>query len=759
MKNFPYKQVINKYMLIAWLGVLLGIAIIGKAAYIMFAQGDMWARIAETCVIDSTLISVNRGDIISADGQLLATYVPEYKLFMDYNIYDNDSTRRAKLTHKKDSVLLSKLDSLGEGLHAILPDKSAQWFKDKIKEGLDTPTKSGGRQRHWSIYPKRISYLDYKEVKKLPFFNLSKNFSGFHTEVYNKIDKPFGSLAARTLGDVERSSGRGISGLQKQFDSLLAGVPGLAHKVKTMNEYLPVIDRKPVAGANVYTTIDVNMQDFCENALVEKLKEIDGMYGVAILMEVKTGDIKAIANMQRCDDGVYRDIQNLAVSQLMQPGSVFKTISLTAAMEAGRIHIGDSVNCSAGSVSVGGYTIKDASSRSRKVLKVPEVLGYSSNVGVIKLITRAYGENKATQQQFCDDVMKLGIAEDMQLDIPGYVSARIPSPKSMGEYWSASSMASMSIGYSTMVPPISLIAFYNGIANGGKMMRPRLVTHITRNGEVIKNIPPRAIKERMCSPETARDITKCLRWVVSDGLGGKAASPHFTVAGKTGTARVQQAGHMGEYLVTFVGFFPVENPRYTCVVCMRKAGSGSGGGMCGPVFKQIAEYVMAQGNQSDIRDNIDSLHSIPPSLDFTNLLYSNRLLNDFNFVVPASWDNGNGKYVLGSVSVSDDKHAKITPERVADDIVPDLTGMGPRDALYLMEKRHMKVRLHGVGKVISQSIPYGRKITPNETIILTLGTAKAPRHQAAKPLIDNNNGTTETPQQSVAPQDSGQHAD
>ena len=742
MKNFPYKQVINRYMLIAWIGVAIGLLIIGKAAKIMFVDREFWAQKAEECVFDSIPIPVNRGDIISADGQLLATYVPEYRLYLDYNIYEPDSATHVKLQHRKDSVLLNKLDSISEGLARLLPDKNATWFRDRIKEGFDK------KSRHWLIYPHRITYLDYKEVKKLPFLKESRNFSGFHTEVFNKIDKPFGSLAARTLGDVEGSSGRGISGLQKQFDTLLAGHAGIAHKVRTMNKYLPVIDKQPVAGANIHTTIDVNLQDFCENALVEKLKEIDGMYGVAILMEVKTGDIKALANMKRGEDGVYRDVQNLAVSQLMQPGSVFKTISLTAAMESGRIKITDSVNCSSGSVTVGGYTIKDASHRSAKIIKVPEVLGYSSNVGVIKLITKAYGGSRASEQQFCDDVVKLGIAEDMHLDIPGYEHARIPSPKSMGDYWSASSMASMSIGYSTMVPPISLAAFYNGIANGGRMMRPRIVTHITRDGEVIKEIPPRAVKEKMCSPQTVSDITKCLRWVVSNGLGGKASSPYFSVAGKTGTARVQQAGHTGEYLITFAGFFPVENPRYTCVVCMRKAGSGSGGGMCGPVFKQIAEYAMTQGKQTTIRDNIDTLHSIPPSLDFTNLLYTNRLLSNFNFVVPGSWGNDTNQYALGKVSVSN-KHAKVTVEEIEDDIIPNLTGMGLRDALFLLEKRHLKVKVQGVGKVTSQSIAAGSKIKPNETIMLTLGTKSAAK-------IPKTYEPATAAEQSGAPQDNGQ---
>lgn len=727
MKTFPFRPVVRKYMIVATLAALVGILIVAKAAYIMFGEREKWERIAESCVIDSVKLNVSRGDIVAADGQLLATYIPEYKLYLDYNIYEKDSLKREKLIHRKDSVFLSKVDSLSEGLARKFTDKSKKWFHDRLMEGFRR------RSHHWLFYPYRISYLDFQEVKKLPYLRESKYLSGFKGEKFSKIDKPFGSLAACVLGNVDPTTGRGVSGLQYRFDSLLSGRIGWGHKVRAMNKFITVVDSMPVQGANVHTTLDVNMQDFCENALLEKLKEIDAMYGTAVLMEVKTGDIKAMTNLYKGKDGEYRDIQNIAISQMMQPGSVFKTVSITAAMEAGKVKITDRVDCSAGSITVGGHTIKDASSRSRKIITVPEVLGYSSNVGVIKLITGAFGQNKNTEQEFCDDLIKLGIAEDLQLDLPGSHRAYIPSPRSMGEYWSASSMASMSIGYSTMVPPISLLAFYNGIANGGRMMRPRLVTHITRNGEVIEEFAPRAIKERMCSPSTVSDITKCLRWVVSDGLGGKAASPYFTVAGKTGTARVQERDHSGEYLITFVGFFPVENPKYSCVVCMRKAGPGSGGGMCGPVFRQIAEYAMAQGKQTTILDNRDSVHAIPPMLNFTNLLYANRALSDLNYVIPGNQAaKSSHGYIYGSVDVRN-RHVsnKVIPEQR--NRIPNLTGMGPRDALYMLEKMRMKVSLQGVGKVVSQSVPEGTVVKPGQSIVLYLGTRQGKKN-ALPPL-------------------------
>lgn len=717
-------------MLVAWLLALVGIVIIVKAAIIMTAQKSKWERVAKDCEIDSAVIAVNRGDILSANGELLATNVPEYKIYLDYSIVEEDSARHARLQHKKDSVFLSKSDSIAMGLNLLFPNKSVAWYKERLAEGFRK------QSRHWLLYPYRISYLDYKEVKKIPFLKERVTFSGFHTEKFDKIDKPYGSLAGRTLGDVDRNTGHGLTGLQAAFDKLLKGEPGVARKIKTMNAYLPVLKREPVAGANIHTTLDVDMQDFCENALVEKLKEINGIYGVAILMEVETGDIKALVNMERGKDGGYYDMQNYALTQMMQPGSVFKTISLTAALEAGKIDLNTTVDCSTGAITIGGHTIKDASHKSNKVIGLREVLGYSSNVGVIKLITKGYGGSIESQQQFCDDVLKLGLASDLKLDIPGAKRPNIPSPKTLGEYWSASSLGSISIGYSTEVPPISLIAFYNGLANGGRMMRPRLVTHITRNGETIKSIPPMAIKERMCSEKTVHDITECLKWVVSDGLGGAARSENFTVAGKTGTARVQQQGHMGEYLITFAGFWPAEKPKYTCVVSMRKAGGGSGGGMCGPVFKQIAEYVMSQGSRYIMADQIDTLHSIPPSLDFTNLLYAGKALGNLGYIVPSAWTNDKSAAQFGKVDIVDN-HARADMKQTGHDILPDLTGMGARDALFMLEKLNMRVKLNGVGKVVAQSLPYGHKIKPNDYIVLTLDTKHKSR-PVTKSLIKND---------------------
>ncbi len=732
MKKFPYKEVRNRYMVIAWLFALAGVFIIVKASYTMFAEKSKWEDIAKTLEIDSVTLPVNRGDILSCDSQLLATYVPEYKIYMDYTIYERDSAKHKRLQEEKDTTFLKKLDSICIGLNKILPKRSIAEFKQVLMEGFEKKSKN------WLIYPERVSYLDYNEIKKLPFFNRSSNFSGFHVIEYGKIDKPYGSLAARTLGDVQPSTGEGTSGLQLQFDSLLRGRPGLAHKVKVRNAFVPIIDREPIQGANVHTTLDINMQDFCENALMAKLQEINGMYGVVVLMDVPTGDIKAMANLERGSDGVYRDQRNYAVGQMMQPGSVFKTVSITAGLESGKININQLVDCSSGKITIGGHTIKDASIKSAQVCTVQQVLGFSSNVGVIKLITQGYGSTIAGQQQFCDDVMKLGIGDNMDLDIPpSRVKAYIPSPQKLGEYWSASSMGSMSIGYSTMVPPISLLAFYNGLANGGRMMRPRLVTHITREGQTIESYPPRALRDSMCSAKTVREITSCLEWVVSGGLGSKAGSPFFKVAGKTGTARVQEKGHMGEYLITFVGFFPADNPKYSCIVCMRKQGGGSGGGMCGPVFKQVAEYVMAQGDINTISGNKDTAHPLSPYLDFTNLSYANRLLSKLNYSAPEYPGNKKGMPTFGKIDTNG-KNAQNTVKKIDAKIMPDLIGMGPRDACYLLEKMHLRVKLNGTGKVIAQSLPYGSEIKANQVVVLTLGVKGKAMTCVVEPPADPN---------------------
>ena len=312
----------TRYFFVVLLMSLMGIAVVVKAGFIMFAEQGYWKDVADRFVREGVPVKPNRGNILSADGKLMASSLPEYRIYMDFKAGG----------YQKDTMLMNHLTEICEGLHKIFPDRSAAQFKAHLLKGR----KKGSR--NYLIYPKRISYIQYKEAKRLPVFNLNKYKGGFHELAYNQRKKPFGSLAARTLGDLYADTAQGAkNGIELAFDSLLKGREGITHRQKVMNKYLNIVDRPPVDGCDIITTLDVDMQDICEKALVDKLKELEAVSGVAILMDVPTGDVKAIVNMTRGQDGNYYEMRNLAISNLQEPGSTFKTASIMVALEDGKI--------------------------------------------------------------------------------------------------------------------------------------------------------------------------------------------------------------------------------------------------------------------------------------------------------------------------------------------------------------------------------------------------------------------------------------
>ena len=355
------------------------------------------------------------------------------------------------------------------------------------------------------------------------------------------------------------------------------------------------------------------MQDLAERALLDELKDpnVNGNVGVAIVMEVATGDVKAIVNLDKCSDGEYREVKNHAVSDLLEPGSVFKTASIMTILDDGLVDTMYTVQTGPGVWNMYGRDMKDHNwtRGGYGTLTLPWTLKYSSNIGVSRIIDMHYHKNP---EKFVQGIYDLGLATDFHVPIVGYSPARIrmPHKNSRGQYdnWSATALPWMSIGYETQIPPISTLAFYNAIANGGKLMQPRFVKQIVKNGEIIYNNPPKVLKERIAKESTIKNITRILTEVVSEGLGKKAGSDKFLVAGKTGTAQMSK-GALGyktggtNYLLSFAGFFPADKPRYSCIVCIQKTGlPASGGGMSGVVFHHIAEGIMAQSLKLNVTD-------------------------------------------------------------------------------------------------------------------------------------------------------------
>ena len=724
MKNFPYKSTLRRYNLLALVFILVGIAIVGKTAYIMFVKRTFWKEVGARNVRENVSIPASRGNILSADGQLLATALPDYKVYLDFVVTDPDEKTQAKAQRLRDSLFNDKADSLAQGLNRMFPDKSTKWFLDHLMTGYKK------RSRHWVIYPKRISYTAFKEIKKLPYLCLSKRVTGLHEEGFNDIKKPFGSLAARTLGDTYPGKDSARSGLQLAYDTLLRGKPGISHRQKVLNSWLSITDQPPVDGADIMTTIDVRMQDFAEKALKEQMDKHKASDGVVLLMEVATGDVKAIVNLSRVSDGTLKESRNIAVSNLMEPGSVFKPISFLVALNDGQLHIDDKVDCNLGKKEMYGRIMKDHNwnKGGYGVLTVSQCLEQSSNIGVSVLIDRIYHHHP---EKFVDGLYRTGIAEDLHLDIPGYVRPRIRRPykDKTGKHWANwynTALPWMSIGYETQVPPISVLSFYNGIANNGKMMRPRFVTSAMRNGEIIAEYPPQVIRERMASPKAIKDLQICLHRVVSIGLGKRAGSPLFSVSGKTGTAQIwNKSGNTRGFLVSFVGYFPSEKPLYSCMVCMIKSGwPASGGQQCGPVFKAVAEMVMQRTMRPDLNLLSDSMHHHTPIVCKGNMKHASEVLDFFDYHCDLPTTAPTGGFQLWGKAEQEGKRYRSENIPIQTTIVPDVTGMGARDAVYLLESLGMKVSIEGFGTVVQQSLPYGHLVVKKEHIHLKLAMKK-----------------------------------
>ncbi|MBP3252368.1 MAG: transpeptidase family protein [Prevotella sp.] len=708
MSKFNKDKVMQRYMLVAILLTVIGIVVVGKAGYTMTAKRGYWEQVANRLKSDSDSVRPNRGNILSCDGQLLASSIPEYKIFMDYQAGGDEDTAWVA---KRDSIWYEKLDSLCEGLHAIFPEKSAKEFKERLQEGKQKRLQNGTRgARHWPIWRRKISYNTFCEVRQLPFFNLPPNKGGFHWEKFEARRRPFGSLAERTIGDIRSFEGGKDTarfGIELSYDSILRGRHGIERRQKVLNKFVNITVTPPVDGADVITTIDVGMQDLAEQALLEELHKDNASMGVVILMEVQTGDVKAIVNMRKGSDGVYREMFNDAISYRCEPGSVFKTASMLVALDDGVIDTSYVIHTGCGIMKMHGANMKDHNWHRGGYgdINAAKALEVSSNIGVSYVIDNFYGSNP---RKYVDGLYRVGIGQDLQLAIPGYLPPKIRYPNTKttdkGLYWSKTTLPWMSIGYETQIAPINTVTFYNAIANNGRMMRPRFVKRIEKDGQVLLETQPEVIKEQIAKPSTIATMQTVLRHVVSQGLGRKAGSHSFQVSGKTGTAQVSQGGagyKSGQmwYWLSFCGYFPSDNPRYTCIVCLKKPGlPASGGSMAGAVFHNISEGVMAKSLVLSVNDARDSLSVFTPEAKVGDAKAANYVRSQLG--------------IKGSTTVADEQKATKG--------VPDLKGMGARDAVYALEQRGLRARLTGTGRVKHQSMAPGSAIVRGATCDLTL---------------------------------------
>ena len=710
MSKFNNKKIMPRYSAIAIVMTLVAVAVVGKALYLMTAKRSYWEDVAARVKKDNVIVKPNRGNILSCDGQLMASSLPEFRMYMDF---------QALAESKTDTLWDQNIDTICQQLSQIFPEKSARDFRKHLDEGRTQIQKNGKKgSRHWPVVRRRVDFNTLSEVRSIPIFDMPFNSekttddgfiirssfrSGFSVEEHGARQKPFGSSAQRTIGDIYSGKDSARFGLELYYDSILRGKNGIIHRRKVLNKWLDIMDTPPVDGADIVTTIDVGIQDLAERAVIDELKEINGNVGVAIVMEVETGDIKAIVNMEKCSDGEYRELKNHAVSDLLEPGSVFKTASLMVCLDDGKCDTTKRVETGSGIWPMYGRNMKDHNWRNAGygTLTFTKALYFSSNIGVSRIVDEYYHNQP---EKFVEGIHRMGLADDLNIPLLGSSPARIRMPKKdkTGRHWanwSNTALPWMSIGYETQVPPISTLTFYNAIANNGRMMQPRFVKQVMKNGEIIEEYPTVELRSHIAKPQTIKKIQPILEQVVTVGTGKKARSKSFKVAGKTGTAQIwTKAGKSASYLLSFVGYFPADAPRYSCIVCIQKTGTPASGSMSAHVFHNISEGILAQNLKLDVKDARDSTSTLIPDVK-----------------------NGNSAaadYVLSRLKLRGKEHSQKL--EYGNGRIPDVLGMGARDAVFQIERRGVRVRVKGRGRVVRQSLEPGHIIKNGDVCELQL---------------------------------------
>lgn len=701
------KKMRQRYM---WIVVLffsvMFIGIVVSVMHIQFRERDRWMYWKNLQVKDSVLVQPTRGNIFSDDGALMAATVPTYALYMDMKAYQTAENVRteqklAKARQEYKDSLEKYIAPLSAALSAKLGDRTPAEYEAHLRRGFERGS------REYLLSRRRVSYFDLKEIRRYPFFVKGRNRSGFYEKKYMERQKVFGSLASRTIGDIYADLDKGgKSGLELRYDSLLRGKPGLSSRQKVAGRYMDVITLEPENGYDLHTTLNLTMQDIVETALRRKLVETEATSGTAVLMEVKTGKIKAISNLGEVGPGQYAEIQNYAVNDLSEPGSTFKTIAMMAMLEDSKLDPNETVNTGNGRKTYYGHTITDhnANHGGYGEITAAQAIWYSSNIGMAELAERYFSKDP---KKFVDRLYKMGMADSLYLDIPGSATPAIPRPDDKKRYWSRTDLVCMAYGYVVRIPPIYTLSYYNAIANDGCYMRPYFVESIEKDGKVKERFQPRVVRRKICSDRTLKEIRLMLDSVVLKGTArGPVRSDIVSISGKTGTALLSKgaAGYRAgktEYQVSFCGYFPSYDARYSCIVVIRapQRGYPSGGTMSGAVFKEIAEQVYARELQVEVarlpKDTLD----IHPQLKATARTDAYR-------------------YLSGRLDLSGEELPPLVEQEA--DRVPRVIGMGLREAVYTLENAGLQVSVSGQGKVFSQVPAAGQRYRQGDRVTIKL---------------------------------------
>lgn len=683
---------------------LFGAAIVFKAFMMQVKDGPRLRKLAEEMHTETKELPAVRGDIYTEDGELLCTTLPVFDIHVDFSVIDS-------------AAFSSNVDSLAHKLADLLGGKSYYAYKAELKREYNAGNK------YW-LLKKKVSYTEYIALRSFPIFNKGQYRGGFIADAKTDRVNPYQNLAFRTIGLYREGNFKETVknvGLEAACDSLLHGTPGHSVMQKTAGgQWVPVQDSvvAPRNGKDVVTTLDPDIQGIAEYAVLDLCKKYDLVYGTCVVMEVETGKVRALVNLGKVGEGKYAENMNYAM-RAIEPGSVFKLVTLAALLNDKHININDMVDVEGGVKSFGKRTMKDSHLGGHK-MTIKDAFAHSSNVAHAKLAHTYYQQHP---ERFIAQLHKMHLHEKAGLDIPGEYNPVIKDPKS--DYWSNTTIPWMATGYAVQITPLQTCMLYNAVANNGKMMRPYLVSEVREKGKTVHKYQPKVVEEAIADAATIAQLRKCLEEVALTGTAKGIRSPFYTIAGKTGTAQFAGRDDDGNkvtyadrsYHGSFVGYFPADKPKYTVAVVMRTQKRGHpyyGGTIAAPVFKMIADRVFAAGKGWAVP--VDSVEMSAPLVaqKATGVSYS-KLLGAIGKGAEIKLDN-RMQYIMADSS----KRLIAGVEEIYKGQVPDVSGMGLKDAVYLLEREGLRIHIKGKGKVRAQSIAPGTLVQHGAPITLEL---------------------------------------
>jgi cell division protein FtsI (penicillin-binding protein 3) len=679
---------------------IMGLIILGQILKIQIRDGAKLLSLADSLTMKYCNIEASRGNIFSADGMLMSTSVPIYDIRIDTHTeaFERD-------------VFNAHIDSLSTCLSRLFKDHSPAEYKNILREARSN------HERYFLI-KRNVSYAELQQLKTFPLFRLGRFKGGLRIEQKEKREMPFKDLAARTIGYMRDVKPVGI---EAAYNDDLRGIGGkrLMQKISG-GVWMPISDKdvvEPKDGNDLITTIDVNIQDVAENSLKSHLIKHNADHGCAVLMEVATGEIKAIVNLSKNDKDEYEENFNYVIGESTEPGSTMKLASMLAAIDDGLVEPTDTINVGNGYCNYYGQPMKDAHPPKSSRISVQQAFEVSSNVGISKMIWAAYAKRP---QNFIDKIKSFGLGKSLGLEIEGEGNPYIKNVDD--SLWSPVSLPWMSIGYEVLLTPLQILTFYNAVANNGRMVKPHFIKEISNHGKVIKLFSTEIIKDSIASPSSLEKVKRMMEGVVEHGTASTLKTSPYKIAGKTGTAQISQnifgydKNHRS-YQASFVGYFPADAPKYSCMVVVYSPSNNVyfGGAVAAPIFKEIADKVYS---------NHIELHGVP-----VNDTINNR------FPIAKAGQQKEVKKIFAELKVpvsTKDESAQnitstITPEQVVlaerkttTGVVPDVRGMSAKDAIYILENSGLHVQCNGRGSVIRQSLNPGVKISKGLLIFIEL---------------------------------------